>query len=309
LPHRFPELSESDLNEIVSRLWATQIWSNKQHLVHKIVSVNGLDKLKREMNRLWDASLPVADRYEHFLENVTYLGPAAVTEMMCYIEPYRCGIWNQKARAALRVLSLDSYVNLGKYKISGQEYETFNRLLAAIAAEIRKSSPKEINLLTVDYFLYEIAVAEPAKEEQATLEVAAGHDEIRDMIAAVGSMLGFDADTEVTIAHGAKVDVVWRARIGNLGMVTYVFEVQKSGSIDSLILNLQKSKNAATVQKVIAVADDTQLRKIEHETDGLQAEFRNSLALWKVSDVQLVSHSLQKAMEVIEKLGLVPSKQ
>jgi hypothetical protein len=30
----------------------------------------------------------------------------------------------------------------------------------------------------------------------------------------------------MSIAHGAKVDVVWRARIGNLGAVTYIFEVQ-----------------------------------------------------------------------------------
>jgi hypothetical protein len=80
------------------------------------------------------------------------------------------------------------------------------------------------------------------------------------------------------------------------------------GSIDSLILNLQKAKSSPTVQKVIAVSDDDQLQKIEHETEGLQAEFRNSLAFWKISDVQQVSQSLQGAMEIINRLGLVPAK-
>ena len=121
-------------------------------------------------------------------------------------------------------------------------------------------------------------------------------------------MLGFETETEVTIAAGARVDVVWRSRIGNLGTVTYIFEVQSGGSIDSLILNLQKAKSNPTVQKIVAVSDDVQLAKIEKETDGLPGEFTKALAFWRISDVQTVSEHLQSAMSVIEKLGLVPSK-
>jgi hypothetical protein len=307
-PKRLPDLAESDLSELVSNLWAAQIWGNKQYLVQKIVSTNGLDKLKSKLEKLWDRALPVAGRYEDFLENIAHLGPAAVTEMMCYLEPQRCGIWNQKARAALKVLGFDTHVSPAKYRITGTEYETFNRLLTAIAGQIEKTGLEEADLLTVDYFLYEVGRAEAAKEEPSTLAVTAGHDEIRDTIQAIGAMLGFDTDIEFSIAHGAKVDVVWRARIGNLGVVTYVFEVQKGGSIDSLILNLQKAKNSPTVQKVIAVSDDDQLGNIERETQGLQAEFRNALAFWKISEVQQVSQSLQAAMEIINKLGLVPGK-
>lgn len=305
-PKRMPELAESDLAELVSRLWAAQIWGNKQYLIQKIVSTNGLDKLGNEMSRLWDTDIPVADRYEHFLNTISYLGPAAVTEMMCYCEPHRCGIWNQKARSALKILGLDTFVSPDKYRITGTEYETFNRLVAAIAREIEKSGLDAVDLLLVDYFLYEVGRSEPGKEPPPG--PATGHDEIRDMIAAIGAMLGFDTDVEFPVAHGAKVDVVWRARIGNLGVVTYVFEVQLGGSIDSLILNLQKARNSPTVQKVIAVSDDEQLQKIERETQGLQAEFRTALAFWKISEVQEVSRNLQAAMEVINKLGLVPGK-
>jgi hypothetical protein len=307
-PKRLPDLAESDLGELVSHLWAAQIWGNKQYLIQKIVSANGLDKLGNELSRVWDTDVPVADRYEHFLDTISYLGPAAVTEMMCYLEPRRCGIWNQKARTALKVLALDGFVSPEKYRITGSEYETFNRLVATIAHEIERSGLKEVDLLLVDYFLYEVAQAKPAEERPAALEVTAGHDEIRDMIEAIGAMLGFDTEIEFPVAHGAKVDVVWRARIGNLGIVTYVFEVQMGGSIDSLLLNLQKARNSPTVQKVIAVSDDDQLQRIEKETEGLQAEFRNALAFWKISEVQRVSQNLQAAMEIINKLGLVPGK-
>jgi hypothetical protein len=101
----------------------------------------------------------------------------------------------------------------------------------------------------LDFFLYEVAqsakgTVEVGVRPERELRLQEGefdHDEIRDLLADIGGSLGFDTDTEVKVAHGARVDVVWRARIANLGLVTYVFEVHRSGSMDSLILNLQKA--------------------------------------------------------------------
>jgi len=101
------------------------------------------------------------------------------------------------------------------------------------------------------------------------------------------------------------VDVLWRAQIGNLGVVTYVFEVQKSGSIDSLILNLQRARANPTVQKVVAVSYGQQLERIRNETVGLPAEFRDALALISVSDVETIFANSSKAMGIIEQLQLV----
>src|SRR5271157_1395632 len=293
---KLPDLTESDLLDMYSRLWASRMFTNKLYRVQQIIAANGFDKVKNSLTGLWDTSQPVGQRYDVFSKNISHLGPAAVTEVLTYVQPSHCGIWNKQARAALEALGLDNFVSPTKYRITGAEYELFNRLLASLAVEIEKLGLKDVDLLMVDFFLYNVAQAAPAEEE--TTVIKAGHHEVQDMIEAIGSMLGFDTDTEVLIAHGAKVDVVWRARIGNLGAVTYVFEVQMGGSIDGLILNLQKAKSSPTVQKVIAVSDDDQLQKIEHETEGLQAEFRNSLAFWKISDVQQVSQSLQGAMEI-----------
>ncbi len=40
-PKRIPQLSEADLAELISDLWAAQIWGNKQYLVQQIVAKNG----------------------------------------------------------------------------------------------------------------------------------------------------------------------------------------------------------------------------------------------------------------------------
>lgn len=303
LPKQLDGLSETELVELIAELWASQIWGNKQYLAQKIISDNGIENVEAELKHLLDTSRPVGARYERFLKRVKGLGPASVTEILCSFQPDTCGIWNRKARDAIRILKLDGYVNPDKYQLSAAEYETFNQVLSTVAEELRAAKFKDVDLLFVDFFLYE--VREAAEGPPAEPPEAFDHNEIRDLIQSIGVMLGFDADTEVLVGHGAKVDVVWRARIGNLGLVTYVLEVHKSGSMDSLLLNLQKAKSSPTVQKVVAVSDEAQLQKIKDESEGLPDEFRRALAFWRVAEVQKVAESIQSAMEVVNRLGLV----
>lgn len=129
------------------------------------------------------------------------------------------------------------------------------------------------------------------------------HNEIIDMILDIGSCLGFESEKEVKVAKGAVVDAIWKVRIGNMGMIMYVFEVQSHGSIDSLILNLHKASYNKAVQRLIAVSDSKQLLKIKDETDPLK---NFDLVLWDFEDVRSVHESLSSAFESINKLGLVP---
>lgn len=302
LPGRLETLSETDVTALVGELWASRIWGNKQYLVQKVIEDNGLDSLREELGHLLDRSMLPQARYERAVSRIRRLGPASVTEMLCYSDPEHCGIWNERAREAIKRLGLESFASPEKYRLSAAEYVTLNALLEAIGKELDAAGVPEVDLLMVDFFLYEVSAGEklslPAK--------AFDHDEVRDLIQSIGTMLGFDAQTEIRIAHGAKVDVVWRARIGNLGTVVYVFEVHKAGTIDSLVLNLQKAKSSPTVQKVIAVSDEEQLQTIEKETEGLPDEFRRSLAFWPVAEVQAVGENLRTASESLNRLGLVP---
>jgi len=302
LPGRLESLSEADVAEFVGRLWASQMWGNKQYLAQKVIEDNGLDSLREELRHLLDRTVPREARYERAIGRIRGLGPASVTEILASSDPGNCGIWNDQAREAIKKLELGSFVPPEKYRLSGTEYATLSDLLGLIAKELEVKDVPDVDLLVVNLFLYNVSAGERVSPPPEAFD----HDEIRDLIESIGAMLGFDAQTEVQIAHGAKVDVVWRARIGNLGTVTYVFEVHKSGSIDSLMLNLQKAKSSATVQKVIAVSDENQLQRIGQETEGLPEEFRRSLAFWPVADVESVGENLRVASKSINRLGLVP---
>ncbi len=302
------QMDESDVLAIITQLWATQLWKKHQYILDKIISSNGLEKLRTELADLLCGQSAVSLRYDRFLQNIKYLGPASVTEMLASKEPANCAIWNDKARQALQVLGFEDDLPVTKYRITGQELTKYNDVCRSIADELAAAGLPKPDLFSVDYFLYEVSqsapgptVTPPKPEAQNQFD----HDEIGDHLRDIGLWLGFQADTKQKISHGAEVDVLWRAQIGNLGVVTYVFEVQKSGSIDSLILNLQKSRANPTVQKVVAVSDTKQLEQIRKETTGLPAEFRDALALMSVSDVETIYANLSNAMGIIEQLTLV----
>lgn len=206
----------------------------------------------------------------------------------------------------MRILGFEDTLPLNKYRITGEEYRQFNEVLQLLVSMLQKAGFAEADLLFVDYFLYEIWSSEKSKEK-SNLDLGAefDHDEIQHQIEQIGFWLGFETEVEKLVSPGAVVDVIWRAKIVNLEVVTYVFEVHKSGSIDSLILNLQKARNNPTVQKVVAISDRLHLDKIQSEIRGLPEDFRNVLTFWDVIDVQKAHQNLSEVSEIIAQLELV----
>jgi len=310
---KLKSMTELEFSELISKLWASALWGNKDYLVQKIIDANEIAKIINELENLLYGTDPFNERFDRFLREIKGLGPATITEILCLYDPNKYGIWNDKARKALKILDFEG-LPLGKYKISGKEYIKINDALLEMARYLKRLGIKDADLLAVDYFLYEVWFTEKEKleQEEETLEVLEekefDHDEIRDFIKDIGNWLGFEIDTEKYVAPGARVDCVWMARIANLGMVTYVFEVHKSGSIDSLILNLQKALNNPTVQKIIAVSDAKRIEKIRNEVKGLPENFRKSLTFWDVGDVIKTHERLSEVIKSINKLELVKSR-
>lgn len=192
---------------------------------------------------------------------------------------------------------------INKYYITGKEYVEIIKTYKEILHELEELKYPKLDMLGVDYLLFEISIYKEAKIDEDF-----DHDEIRDKISEIGEWLGFESLIEEHISPGAKVDVIWRAKIANLGVVTYVFEVHKKGSIDSLILNLQKALNNPTVQKLIAVTNSSQIETIKGEINNLPENFRKSLTFWNVRDVIDTYENLSKVIENIKTLDLIKSQ-
>jgi len=295
------KFNELTLAEVIKKLWAAQIWGNKEYLINKIIRDNGMDNLANRFNYLLSNKDTPGKRYDEFLKNIKGIGPSMLTEILCHVDPQNAGIWNDKARRGLAWLETKK-VPFDRYKISGEEYDQFNAVMQILAERLVAEGYKGVDLLFVDYFLWE-TINRCAGEEP--VKPVSRHDELRDKIAEIGSGLGFEVDTEKLIAVGARVDVIWRAKIANLGTVSYVFEVQDRGSIDSLMINLQRAQTNPTVQKLIIVSDAEQIAKIQDEIKTMPESFRKAATFWNSIDVDNTHKNLEEVNNSINKLGLV----
>lgn len=277
----------------------------------KIVQDNGLETVQAALSELLWGKSPLPDRFDACAQRIKGLGPASVTELLAFVHPEECGLWNDKARKALVNLGLEGvFPKVKKYYLTGAEYVAFNDLLKAIRDELMGQGFAGLDLIGVDFFLFHVwetgAQRAPVKPTAESRDYDFDHDEIVDKLVSIGQWMGFEAEKEKCIAKGAKVDVVWQARIANLGIVTYVFEVQRSGSIDSLILNLQKARKNPSVQKVVVVANTRNLGQVRAELSELGQEFGSAVAYMEVQDLERAADYLQSFSEIIGRLELVP---
>lgn len=322
---RILAMNEEDMYSYISQLWAMRIWSNKRYVVGKMIKENGFEKLKSGLaNLVWGGD-SVESRWDKFRLNVRHVGPAMMSELLCHVHPDTCVLWNRRAYVAFRYLDVGGLPRYD-YQLTGKKYVELSQDAHQIANEMTALGGGNVDLLTVDYFLWDELQVEdiltnihkkdrpstaklPEEQEgvdkldAATAEFV--HNDVRDKLADIGQWLGFAPKTEVKVAEGAVVDTVWEATIGNMGRVIYVFEVQTKGSVDSLILNLLKSMNNPAVQGIVAVSDASQLEKIKNEASEVKG-LGDKLKYWDYTEVLDVYESLQAVHAAINKLGLVP---
>lgn len=316
---RMLSMSQEDIYEYVAKLWAMLIWGNKQYMVNYLLKENGLEKLRSELAELVWSSAPIPARWDRFRKKIKGIGPSMMSEILSHVHPNECIIWNRRVYVGLNYLGVKNLPRYD-YQVTGERYVEISAASKVIAKELKKAGIEDASLLTVDYFIWDelqvrdnlsrIHEKKPEKKEtpNAAQEKEAAtfiHNEIRDKLADLGRWLGFETYVEKKVAHGSVVDTVWEATIGNMGRVIYVFEVQTKGSIDSLIVNLQKAMNNPAVQGVVAVSDAKQLEKIRKHADGV-GDMSKKLKYWDYEDVLKNHESLAAVNESINKLGLVP---
>jgi hypothetical protein len=321
-PDKIESMTEEQMYEFISKLWAMLIWGNKKYVVDKLIADNSFEGFKQEISKLlWDKD-PIEKRWDRFRLKIKGMGPAMMSEILCHVHPEQCMLWNRRAYVGFSYLGVD---NLPKYdyQITGKKYKELSETAKLIAAELVAQGIKDASLLAVDYFIWhelqveknlsQIHKKDSIKNQPPDITTTDSktsefiHNEIRDKLADIGQWLGFQSNTEIKVAEGSKVDTIWEATIGNMGRIIYVFEVQTKGSIDSLLMNLLKSLNNPAVQGIVAVTDSAQIETIRKHSSGV-SELATKLKFWDYKEVLQVHEALESVNESINRLGLVPER-
>jgi hypothetical protein len=319
-PEGITRMAELEFGRVISSLWSFAMWGNQSYLVSKLLQDNPIDELKEKLNALLWGDEPLAVRYDSFRNQTHGFGSASITELLTFAHPNECGLWNNKARQALKLLGFSqTFPNLNTYQINGSQYIEFNYLLCEIRDELTQYDLGELDLLGVDYFLFEVHQSgteyqEPMQgvapmQEQERVEITDfDHDEAIDQLLTIGQWLGFEIEKEKLISPGSKVDVVWQARVANLGVVTYVFEVQRHGNRDGLIINLMNAQNNPTVQRLVIVALLNELEQIKLMVENLPENFRRIVGYMNVAELFRAADLVTELSGIISKLELVKSE-
>ena len=304
-------MDEEDFVEYIGKLWASNMYGNKRYLVNKMIeSNNGYKNLLKLLSEFIYGNADIEKRWDDFFKGCKFFGPSSMSELLGYVFPEEYALMSSQVIKALTYLGFKNLPHYN-YQCTGKNYLKVCEMVKEIKDKLIAEGVRCENLLAADYFLWEVAehsdksLPENLRDidnvDNKTSDFI--HKDTIEKIVNIGTMLGFDATPEVKVANGAKVDAVWSVNIGNMGRVIYVFEVQTKGSIDSLILNLQKASTNKSVQAVVAVSDEKQLKKIKSESEPIPII---DIKLWNYESVNEVYENLSKASAVINKLGLVP---
>ena len=139
------KMTEENLLEYLSKLWAMLIWGNKQYVVSKMIEDNSLTGLRNELAELiWGKAR----------KKLKGFGPAILSELLCHVHPNEFMLWNRRAYVGFNYLGVK---NLPKYnyQITGKKYKELSEIAKGIAKEMQSLGAIDSTLLAVDYFIWE----------------------------------------------------------------------------------------------------------------------------------------------------------
>lgn len=300
-------MDEDEFYEYISKLWAMIIWGNKHYIIDKYISDNGFDHLKKSIANLLYGSEPIEQRWDNFKDNIKGFGPAMMSELLCYVNPNEYMIWNTTAANAYKNLEIKG-IPKHNYQITGKKYVELTRYSKEIQELILEKYNRQENLLFVDYFFWDCLREVPEDKDENSVKAdtvvnnKSYHNEIVDYIKNIGTLLGYNTNLKGNIKDSGKIaDAIWEFNVGNLGKIKYVFEVQDSGSIDSLIVSLMNASQDISVQAVVAVSDEEQINKIKKHCNNIKDNFNGKLKFWNINEIEKAYSELSSSMEIINK--------
>lgn len=304
------QMSHEDFSKYINKMWAMSMWSNTKWGVDKSISDNGFDKLKKGIADLLYGGDNIEVRWDTFRKEIKGLGPATMSELLCYVRPHEYMLWNRVAMIAYQYLEVPD-VPTHDYQLTGKKYVELTNIAKKIREIISSKINKDVDFLFVDYFFWDQLrdykkVVNSSKEK--VIDTVANnksfHDEIVDYVKKIGSLLGYDTDNDGKVNDSGKyADALWEFNVGNIGKIKYVFEVQDGGSIDSLIVSLGSATKDISVHAVVAISDKVQIEKIKKHSNGFESNggFNGKLKFWDIDEVEKAYTELSSAMEIINR--------
>ncbi|MFQ9802216.1 MAG: hypothetical protein ACLR23_28570 [Clostridia bacterium] len=139
-------------------------------MVDKLIADNGFDNLKKQLAESLYGNAPVENVGFFFLKTVKGLGPATISELLTYANPEEYVILNRTTIQCFTYLDIPGMPKYN-YQYTGKKYVEVCTVAKKIAAVLREAGIENIDLLTVDYFLWDevLPLAENSSDKNASV--------------------------------------------------------------------------------------------------------------------------------------------
>ena len=192
---RLLTMTEDEFLEYISKLWSMLIWGNKKYVVDKIILDNGFVNVKKQLVNLLYGSDDLETRWNDFVKDVKGLGPATVSELLSYVNPKEYVIFNKTTVLCYSYLGIPDMPKYN-YQYTGKKYREVCAIAKEIAEKMEKSGIRDVDLLVVDYLLWDEILPLVEKNEQedvssktmqqdtssTTKNAKSMHDEIKEKL-------------------------------------------------------------------------------------------------------------------------------
>lgn len=300
------DLDEGRLRQLVYNLWSFNGWTNKDYVVQQMLQ-SGLPRIREALEKLVHGPGTIAERFDAVRGVIRFMGGASISEMLAHTDHDRFPIWNARSRQGLRLLGISDSQIPGGGQPTGAQYELACALMQRVRAEVVKHIPLCTDLFELDLLLYFLSREEEA-EAPPVIESPShdlNHTETIELLLELGDGLGFEVEKEYPVTAGCRIDVIWRTRVANLGTIGYAFEVQRRGSRDSAILNLQRVRRDRSIQKVILVSSAGELDTFRREIASLDEAFRQAVGYLEVGLAQRTLEHVRALKATLNDIGLL----
>ncbi|WP_131160830.1 hypothetical protein [Aeropyrum pernix] len=230
------EASDEEFAQILvkalSSLWAMAIWTKREQRINQIIERNGVKRLRDMFYDLIYGSGSLEERFDKFRANVWGLGVAAITEILCFVEPEKYAMWNKKVVSAIeklglledlaKTLGIRKDVMLGILSINGYQYARIIEFLDKLRTEMEQIANQKVDFLELDYFLYyvaEVAEAPVAREvvrEEEERGAITSHYEAQYYLLKLGQLIGY----ATYVAKQDQGKIVNNERLGDVADVS-----------------------------------------------------------------------------------------
>jgi hypothetical protein len=204
------KIDEAEFRELYKKLWASNIWSNKDwYIDNKLLKPNGLPKIKEELKKLLYGEEGIDARFDRFRENIQGFGPSYISEILHFVFPEKYCLWNDKPKTVLPILKINLLPErFFKYSLqSGEDYAKCIEVLELVKDELGNLGFKNPDFIDVDCLLWYIFnntdFSETAKEvkeeirpkEVKTAKQISSHEEMEYYLLKLGELLGYSTYT------------------------------------------------------------------------------------------------------------------